>query len=62
MVWTSVLKYDTVQSGIWVQTIWKNVLTPKCTNILTFGAASPAETHNRPRHGLHKPKRYSVRT
>jgi len=61
-VWTSVLKHDTVQSGKWVRTVWKNVLTPKCANCLKMFAASPAETYNRPRHRLHKPQRYSVRT
>jgi hypothetical protein len=57
-----VLKYDTMHYGMWVSTIRKNVLTPKCTICLTMGVAFPAEAYKLPRHRLHKTKRYSVRT
>jgi len=62
VLWTWKLKYVTVQSGIRVPKIWKNILTSKCANSLTMGAASPAEVYSRPCHRFHEPKFYFVHT
>ena len=62
VLWNSEFKYDTLQSGVRVPKILKNVLTTKWTNRVTMGAAFPAETNHRPCHRLHKTKRYSVCT